>query len=140
MRVFACIDAPGNGLTTTREVPISVHLRRPVPPAPACRGAGRGSVAKVLPLLLPLSLPLLLPLSLPLLLPLSLPLLLPLSLLLPLLLPLLVAKGQELRAGLLLFEISCVQWGRNYRPTDSRCRNHGQRLRRRGQRPFCPLQ
>ena len=45
MRVFVCIDAPGNDLTTTREVPISVHLRRPVP-------AGRGSVAKVLPLLL----------------------------------------------------------------------------------------
>src|SRR5437016_12057291 len=50
MRVFACIDAPGNGLATTREVPISVHLWRPVP-------AGRvqpASVqsAKVLPLLL----------------------------------------------------------------------------------------
>src|SRR5437764_1282322 len=74
MRVFACIDAPGNNLTTTREVPISVHLRGPVP-------AGRGSAAKVLPLCLPL------------------------SLLLPLLLPLLVAKGQELRAGLLLFAI-----------------------------------
>ena len=75
MRVFACIDAPGNDLTTTREVPISVHLRGPVP-------AGRGSAAKVLPLCLPL------------------------SLLLPLLLPLLVAKGQELRAGLLLFALA----------------------------------
>src|SRR5204863_8500679 len=45
MRVFACIDAPGNDLTTTREVSPSVHLHRPVP---ACRG----SVTKVLPLLL----------------------------------------------------------------------------------------
>ena len=45
IRVFACIDAPGNDLTTTREVPISVHLRGPVP-------AGGGSAAKVLPLLL----------------------------------------------------------------------------------------
>src|SRR5436309_2843457 len=50
MRVFACIDAPGNNLTTTREVSPSVHLHRPVPaPAPASRGC-RGSAAKVLPL------------------------------------------------------------------------------------------